>query len=176
MGASGSHREIYGHQQACQTVKLMFALCEYKISPRRPRRYFISCVGMLWVLGLALTGHIIADFMAQDYSKRVHRKGCNGHLKCWKLSPKIRTYPVSGHANLIHNWVCTCKTLESWKGRDLKRSKADRTTCRDSLVPFKIGVSADPQISWKWFKMQMIVCKLRESKGFCLVYSLIWWG
>ena len=140
--ASGSHRKIYCHQQACQRVKLMFALCEYKISPRRSRRYFISCVGMLWVLGLALTGHIIADFIVQNHS----RKGCNGHLNCWKLSPKIRTYPVSGHANLIHNWVCTCKTLESWKGRDLKRSKADRTTCWDSLVPLRIRVSADPHI------------------------------
>jgi hypothetical protein len=38
MGGSGSYREIYRHQQACQIVKLMFALSPHMQNVEIPER------------------------------------------------------------------------------------------------------------------------------------------
>ena len=68
---------------------------------------------------------------------RIHR---NDAIDTWTVGnchPKSAYIQYQGTANLIRTWVCTCKTLESRKGRDLKKSKADRTICRESLVIFE---------------------------------------
>ena len=103
---------------------------------------------------------------------RIHR---NDAIDTWTVGnchPKSAYIQYQGTANLIRTWVCTCKTLESRKGRDLKKSKADRTFVGNHWWFLRISVSADPRISWKQLKMQVIFCTLRESKGVCSLIGL----
>ena len=67
VGASGSHREIYGHQQACQTVKLMFALCDNNLDSIR--FHVQACYGS-WDWHLQCTS---LPILSLKITPRVHR-------------------------------------------------------------------------------------------------------